>query len=203
MSWWKINLGTWFWPKCQSLTFQYIVKFWSVDWKIHLSSYAIEIFWTCWMGQDNFIESLCPWLSLICYWLGQTVKNCLCTVKTLRMTILPFWWSDQISCGIVVPTWSNDSWVHNVDVGQNAWGLIVNCPQLTFSPIQLISRSTVQLTGQKLESRLETWYEQTYESTMKYESQFEHWRSKNPYANSNPYLGHQCKEMPWAVQTLA
>ena len=29
---------------------------------------------------------------------------------------------------------------------------------LTFSPIQLISRSTVQLTGQNLESRLETWY---------------------------------------------
>ena len=41
MSWWKMNLGTWFWPKSQSLTFQYTVKFWSVDWKIHLSILCI------------------------------------------------------------------------------------------------------------------------------------------------------------------
>ena len=35
---------------------------------------------------------------------------------------------------------------------------------------------------------------------MKYESHFEHWKSKNPSANSNPNLGHQCKEMSWAKQ---
>ena len=77
--------------------------------KFIYQSYAFEIFWTCWMGQDNVIESLCPWLNLICHWLGQTVKNCLCTVKTLKMTILPFWWFDQISCGIMIQTWSNGS----------------------------------------------------------------------------------------------
>ena len=78
--------------------------------KFICQSYAFEIFWTCWMVQDNFIESLCPCLSLIFHWLGQTVKNCLCTVKTLKMTILPFWWSNQISCGIVIQAWSNGSY---------------------------------------------------------------------------------------------
>ena len=57
---------------------------------------------------------------------------------------------------------------------------------VAFFPIQLIFRSTVQLTGQKFESRLETWYEQSYKSNMKYESHFEHGKSKNPCANSNP-----------------
>ena len=35
---------------------------------------------------------------------------------------------------------------------------------------------------------------------MKYESNFEHWKSKNLCANSNPNLGQQCKVMSWAVQ---
>ena len=64
-----------------------------------------------------------------------------------------------------------------------------------FFPNTADFRSTVQLTGQKLESRLETWYGQTYGSNMKYESNFEHYNFKNPCANSNPNLGHQCKEM--------
>ena len=84
--------------------------------KFICQSHAFEIFWTCWIGQDDAIESLSLWLNLICHCLGQTVKYCLCTVKTLKMTILPFWWSDQISCGIVIQKWS--IWVHNVDVGQ-------------------------------------------------------------------------------------
>ena len=123
--------------------------------KFICQSYAFEIFWTGWIGQDNVIESLSPCLNLICHWLGQTVKNCLCTiknclctVKTLKMTILPFWWSDQISCGIVIQTCPNGSyefimlmWVKIHEV----W--LVNWPQLTFSPIQLISRSIVQLAG--------------------------------------------------------
>ena len=37
MSWWIMTLGTWFWPKSQSLTFQYTSDFWSVDYKFHLS----------------------------------------------------------------------------------------------------------------------------------------------------------------------
>ena len=127
--------------------------------KFSCQSYAFGIFWTCWMSQDNAIESLSPYVSLVFHWLGQTVKKCLCAVKTLKMTILPFWWSDQISCGIVIQTWSNGSyefimlmWVKNHEV----W-LSIGHSSL-FSPIQLISRSTVQLTGQRLESRLETWY---------------------------------------------
>ena len=78
--------------------------------KFICQSYAFEIFWTCWIGQDNVIESLCTWLSLICHCLGLPVKNLPCAVKTLKMTILPFWWSDQISCGIMVQTWSNGSY---------------------------------------------------------------------------------------------
>ena len=78
--------------------------------KFICQSYAFEIFWTCWMDQDKAIESLSPYMSLVCHWLGQTVKNCLCAVKTLKMTILPFWWSDQISCGIVIQTWSKGSY---------------------------------------------------------------------------------------------
>ena len=67
------------------------------------------------------------------------------------------------------------------------WSLIVNWPWLTFSPIQIF-RSTVQLTGQKCDSRLETWYEQSYGSKMVYESHMKHSWSKNPCANSNPNL---------------
>ena len=168
MFWWTVTLGTWFWPKSQSLTFQYTVKIDQLTGKFNCQSCVLGIFWVCWLGQDNSMGSLSPCVSLICHWLGQTVKNCLCIVKTLKMTILPFWWSDQISCGVMVQNWSNGSWVHNIDVGQNSWGLTVNWPQLTFSPIQLISRSTVKLTGQKFGSRLETWYGKTYESNMKY-----------------------------------
>ena len=142
-------------------------------------------------------------MSLVCHWLGQTVKNCLCAVKTLKMTILPFWWSDQIflwNYGPNLIKWF--IWVHNVNVGQISWGLTVNLPQLTFFPIQLISRSTVQLTGQRLESRLETWYGSTWESNMKHESHLRHFRSKHLCANTNPNLGQQCKEESWAEQTL-
>ena len=61
----------------------------------------------------------------------QTNKSCISskpldqsnTIKTLILTILPFWWSDQISCGVVVQIWSNGSyefimlmWVKNHEV---------------------------------------------------------------------------------------
>ena len=78
--------------------------------KLICQSYAFEIFWTGWIGQDDAIYSLSPWLNLICHWLGQTVRNCPSTIKTLKMTILPFCWSDQISWGVVVQTWSNGSY---------------------------------------------------------------------------------------------
>ena len=106
------------------------------------------------------------------------------------------------SCGPNLIKWF--IWVYNVDVDKKLWGLTLNWPQLTFSPIQLIFRSTVQLTGQKFDSRLETWYGQTYESNMKYESQFEHLRSKNPCANSNPNFGLSVQDevLSWANPNL-
>ena len=88
--------------------------------KFICQSYAFEIFWTCWMGQDNFIESLCPWLILICHWLGQTVKNYLCAVKNPKndhFALLVIWsnflWNydpNLINCHI---------WVQNVDMDKN------------------------------------------------------------------------------------
>ena len=104
-----MTLGTWFWPKSQSLTFQYTVKIDQLTGKFNGQSCAYGTFWTFWACQDDSTGSLCPYVSLVFRWLGQTVKNCLYAVKTLKITILPFWWSDQISCGIMIQTWSNGS----------------------------------------------------------------------------------------------
>ena len=159
MFWWKMNLDSWFWPKSQSLTFQYTVKIDQLTGKFNCQSCVLGIFWTCWTCQDNSMGSLIPYVSLVCHWLGQTVKNCLCAVKTLKndhFALLVIWSNFLWNCDPNLIKWS--IWVHNVDVGQFSWDLTVNWPQLTFSPIQLISRSTVQLTGQNLESRLESWH---------------------------------------------
>ena len=105
--WWIMTLGTWFWPKSQSLTFQYTIDFWSVDCKIHLSilciwdilNYVIRSRWYHWVLENIFEPnwSLARW----------KFRNCPSSVKTLILTILPFWWFDQISWGVVVQTWSN------------------------------------------------------------------------------------------------
>ena len=123
ISWWIMTLGTWFWPKSQSLTFQCAVDFWSVDCKIHMS---IQCNW----GHLNLVNRSrwCHWvlesiLELNFSFSRSKIRNCLCVVKTLKMTILPFWWSDQISWGVVVQTWSNGSyepiilmWIRNYEV---------------------------------------------------------------------------------------
>ena len=58
--------------------------------KFICQSNAFGIFWTCWIGQDDVIESMFePNLPLA----RSKVRYCPCTVKTLKMTILPFWWS--------------------------------------------------------------------------------------------------------------
>ena len=75
--------------------------------------------------------------------------------KNDHFALLVIWSNFLWSCGPNLIKWF--IWVYNVYVGQNSWGLIVNWPQLTFSPIQLIYMSIVQLTGQKFDSRLETW----------------------------------------------
>ena len=114
----------------------------------------------------------------------QKLPFCNQNPKNDHFALLMIWSNFLRSCCPNLIKWF--IWVYNVDVDQKLWGLTVNWPQLTFSPIQLISRSTVQLTGQKFDSRLETWYGKYYKSNMKYESHFRHWKSKNPCANSNP-----------------
>ena len=123
ISWWIMTLGTLFWPKSQSLTFQCTVDFWSVDWKIHLSilctwdllNYAIMSRWCHW-DLEIMLE---PNWSLD----RLKIRNCPFLVKTLILTILPFWWSDQISWGIMVQIWSNNIceftvliWIKNYEV---------------------------------------------------------------------------------------
>ena len=158
MFWLILIFGTWIWPKSQSLTFQYTVDFWSLDWKIHLSIQCI------WDILNLVIRSRwCHWVLVSMFEPNfpldrSKIRNCPSAVKTLKMTILPLLviWSNFLwNCDPNLTKWF--IWVHNVDVGQKSWGLTVNWPQLTFSPIQLISRSTVQLTGQKFDSRLKTW----------------------------------------------
>ena len=159
MSWWKMNLGTWFWPKSQSLTFQYTVKFWSVDWKIHLSILCIWDFLNLLNGSRQchwVLESICELGLPLVKSNSQKLPLCSQNPKNDHFALLVIWSNFLWSCDPNLIKWF--IWVHNVDVGQKSWGLTVNWPQLTFSPIQLISRSTVQLTGQRLESRLETWY---------------------------------------------
>ena len=110
ISWWVMTFGIWFWPKSQSLTFQCSVDFWSVDYKIHLSiqwtwdllNHVNRSRWCHWV-LESMLEPNLPLARL-------KIRNCPYTVKTLKMTILPFWWSDQISCGIVIQTWSNGSY---------------------------------------------------------------------------------------------
>ena len=162
ISWWIMTLGTWFWPKSQSLTFQCTIDFWSVDWKIYLSiqciwdllSLVIRLIWCHWV-LETMLEPNLP----LARW---KIRNCPSIVKNPNFDHFAFLmiWSNFLrSCGPNLIKWF--IWVYNVDVDQKLWGLTVNWPQLTFSPIQLIFRSTVQLTGQKFDSRLETWYGQS------------------------------------------
>ena len=159
MSWWEMTLGTWFWPKSQSLTFQYTVKFWSVDWKIHLSILCIWDLLNLLNGSRQ-----CNWV------LESMVELDLPMVRSNSQKLPLYTQNPKNDHFALLVIWSNFLWnyrpnlikwfiwVLDVDVGQNSWGLTVNWPQLTFSPIQMISRSTVQLTEQEFESRLETWY---------------------------------------------
>ena len=89
--------------------------------KFICQSCAFGIFWTCWTCQGNSMGSLSPYMNLVCHWLGQTVKNCLYIVKTLILTILPFWWFDQISWGVVIQTWSNGSYESKILLWIKNW----------------------------------------------------------------------------------
>ena len=80
------------------------------------------MFWVMPLGQNYAIELLGSCFKPINHLLGQKIRNCPFLVKTLILTILPFWRFDQISWGIVVQTWSNDThefimliWINNYE----------------------------------------------------------------------------------------
>ena len=132
---------------------------WSIDWKIQLSilctwdllSLMNMSRWFHWV-----LEAICELGLPLARSNSQKLPLCSQNPKNDHFALLVIWSNFLWNCDPNLTKWF--IWVHNVDVGQFSWGLTVNWPQLTFSPIQLISRSTVQLTGQNLESRPETWY---------------------------------------------
>ena len=105
----------------------------------------------------------------------------------------------------MVQTWSNDTyeskmlkWIKNYEVWlQIGHGWLF--PQYSWFLGQLSN-----WLGRKIDSRLETWYEQPYRSNMKYESNIRHWKSKNPCANSNPNFRSsvQGDVLSWANPSL-
>ena len=86
------------------------------------------------------------------------IRNCIFSVKTLILTILPFWWFDQISWGIMVQTWPNIHMSLKCWCGSKIMKFDCKLAMVTFSPIQLIFRSIIKLTDQKYDSKLETWH---------------------------------------------
>ena len=124
---------------CQSCAFRELLNFLNMSRQCH---------W--------FLEAICELGLPLVRLNSQKLPLCSQNPKNDHFALLVIWSNFLWNCDPNLIKWF--IWVHNVDVGQISWGLTVNWPQLTFSPIQLISRSTVQLTGQRLESRLETWY---------------------------------------------
>ena len=133
--WWIVIFGTWIWPKSQSLTFQCTIDFLAVDYKFHLS-----IQWNCNVLNHVIRSRWYKWNLVIMIQINWSfarskIINYPFSVKTLILTILPFWWFDQISWGIVVQTWSNDKYESKMlIVDQKLWSLNINWPWLTFPP---------------------------------------------------------------------
>ena len=106
------------------------------------------------------IIPLSPWIHSwtqfsIGYVKSQELPFCSQNPKNDHFALLMIWSNFLRSYGPNLIKWF--IWVYNVDVDKTLWGLTVNWPHLTFFPIQLICRSTVQLIGQKIDSKLETW----------------------------------------------
>ena len=110
ISWWSMILEAWFWSKSQSLTFQCTIDFSSVDWNSFVNPMVLR--------SDLNYEIWSRWFIWILDIMFQTNKSCIRSkfknqvllVKTLIFTILPFWWFDQFSWGVVIPTWSIDTY---------------------------------------------------------------------------------------------
>ena len=88
--------------------------------KFICQSNELAMFWTMSLGKNDAIGLLKSWLKLNLSFSRLKIRNCPFLVKTLILTI---WWFDQISWGIVVQTWSNDTyeskvlmWITNYEV---------------------------------------------------------------------------------------
>ena len=129
---------------------------WSIDWEIQLSILCIWDLLDLLSMSGQFhgvLESICELDLQFARSNSQKLPLCSQNPKNDHFALLVIWSNFLWNCHPNLIKWS--MWVHNVDVGQFSWDLTVNWPQLTFSPIQLISRSTVQLIEQKLWSK--TW----------------------------------------------
>ena len=118
MSWWIVIFEIKSWSKSQSLTFcESVDQISTINTLILRNVLNYEIRPAC-----------CIWILDI---MLQSIRSCIrskvtdqsITIKSIILTILPFWWSDQISWGVVLQTWSNDSyesimlmWIKNYEV---------------------------------------------------------------------------------------
>ena len=108
--------------------------------------HAFEIFWTCWIGQDDAIESLSLWLILICHWLDQKSEIAFVQSKPWKWPFCPFgdlikfikeWWSNLDQLTFISLKWWYGSKI-----------MKFNCKLSTidFFPNTIDFRSTDQLT---------------------------------------------------------
>ena len=121
---------------------------WSIDWEIQLSILCIWDLLNLLSMSRQFhgvLESIGELVLPLARSNSQKLPLCSQNPKNDHFALLVIWSNFLWNCDPNLIKWF--IWVHNVDVVQISWGLTVNWPQLTFSPIQLISRSTVQLTG--------------------------------------------------------
>ena len=92
--------------------------------KFHLSiQWSWEMFWAMKLGKNVGFESLRLYVKPLDHVLGQIILDQSDTVKTLFLTILPFWWFEQFCWGIVIQTLSIDTYdfkililVENIEV---------------------------------------------------------------------------------------
>ena len=133
-SWWSsfINFNVWMtlhlWSskltKKSKFDFCVTIDFSSVDLNsstinhLHLGNVLSHVIRSKWC---NWNLEIMPWTNWA--FARSKIRNCPFSIETLILTILPFWWFDQISWGIVIQTWSHDSykfkmliWIKNYEV---------------------------------------------------------------------------------------
>ena len=73
--WWKMTLGTWFWPKKSKFDFS-VYSWLLISWlKINYqSNWSWEMFWVMLLGKNDAIKLLRSYLKPIFHWLGKKSK---------------------------------------------------------------------------------------------------------------------------------